>query len=138
MWTCPKCKESIEDQFDSCWKCAGEVQPVVPKKPVSAGFLMVLLVLAQLWLVCELTMAPVNPARISFRREQRAAAFKARSEKRTPETEAAVREELRLASKHVHREWLRNTGALFAAFLCVDAIVIYAWRQQGARKKTLD
>ena len=23
MWTCPKCKENIEDQFDSCWKCAG-------------------------------------------------------------------------------------------------------------------
>jgi hypothetical protein len=26
MWICPKCKESIEDQFDSCWKCAGSVQ----------------------------------------------------------------------------------------------------------------
>src|SRR4051812_24398259 len=23
MWTCPKCSERIEDQFDSCWKCAG-------------------------------------------------------------------------------------------------------------------
>lgn len=23
MWTCPKCQESIEDQFDTCWKCAG-------------------------------------------------------------------------------------------------------------------
>ena len=23
MWTCPKCGEKIEDQFDSCWKCAG-------------------------------------------------------------------------------------------------------------------
>jgi len=22
MWRCPKCNESIEDQFDSCWKCA--------------------------------------------------------------------------------------------------------------------
>jgi len=21
---CPKCKETIEDQFDTCWKCAGE------------------------------------------------------------------------------------------------------------------
>lgn len=27
MWTCPECKESIEDQFDSCWKCAGAQQP---------------------------------------------------------------------------------------------------------------
>jgi hypothetical protein len=22
MWTCPKCGEQIEDQFDSCWRCA--------------------------------------------------------------------------------------------------------------------
>ncbi len=24
MWTCPKCDEQIEDQFNSCWKCAIE------------------------------------------------------------------------------------------------------------------
>src|SRR6202142_3948428 len=24
MWTCPKCGEKIEDQFDSCWKCAAD------------------------------------------------------------------------------------------------------------------
>ena len=23
MWTCPKCGERLEDQFESCWKCAG-------------------------------------------------------------------------------------------------------------------
>jgi hypothetical protein len=22
MWKCPTCGESLEDQFDSCWKCA--------------------------------------------------------------------------------------------------------------------
>lgn len=22
MWTCPQCGESIERQFDSCWKCS--------------------------------------------------------------------------------------------------------------------
>jgi hypothetical protein len=22
MWTCKKCGEQIDDQFDSCWKCA--------------------------------------------------------------------------------------------------------------------
>src|SRR5258708_297286 len=26
LWTGPKCNERIEDQFDSCWKCAGQVQ----------------------------------------------------------------------------------------------------------------
>ena len=27
MWTCPNCKELLDDQFDSCWKCAGTAQP---------------------------------------------------------------------------------------------------------------
>lgn len=27
MWTCPKCGEVSEDQFDNCWKCAGDAQP---------------------------------------------------------------------------------------------------------------
>jgi hypothetical protein len=31
MWTCPKCKEQIDDKFDSCWKCAGEAAPPPPK-----------------------------------------------------------------------------------------------------------
>lgn len=26
MWICPKCKEGIEDEFDTCWKCAGAAQ----------------------------------------------------------------------------------------------------------------
>jgi len=25
MWTCKQCGEAIDDQFDSCWKCACEV-----------------------------------------------------------------------------------------------------------------
>ena len=38
MWVCPKCKENLEDNFDTCWKCAGEAQkPATPperKKPL--------------------------------------------------------------------------------------------------------
>jgi serpin B len=30
MWTCPKCGEKIEDQFDSCWKCAARPETTVP------------------------------------------------------------------------------------------------------------
>jgi hypothetical protein len=26
MWICPKCNECIENQFDTCWKCAGQLQ----------------------------------------------------------------------------------------------------------------
>ena len=36
MWICPKCEEKIEDQFDSCWKCAARADqsssaPLPPK-----------------------------------------------------------------------------------------------------------
>jgi len=30
MWTCPKCNEPIEDQFDSCWKCAAPNEQTLP------------------------------------------------------------------------------------------------------------
>jgi len=30
MWTCLECGEQMEDQFDSCWKCAGRARE---KKP---------------------------------------------------------------------------------------------------------
>ncbi len=30
MWTCPKCGEILEDQFDSCWKCTAPGLPVGP------------------------------------------------------------------------------------------------------------
>ena len=36
MWTCPKCKEPIEDQFDSCWRCAAEL-PLDPGDSSEAG-----------------------------------------------------------------------------------------------------
>jgi hypothetical protein len=31
MWKCPNCHENIEDQFDSCWKCAGAKQTPAAK-----------------------------------------------------------------------------------------------------------
>jgi serine protease inhibitor len=35
MWTCPKCGEKIEDQFDSCWKCAAQPEQAAPPPLVS-------------------------------------------------------------------------------------------------------
>jgi serpin B len=37
MWTCPKCGEQIEDQFDSCWKCAAPPEKSAPKPLFSRG-----------------------------------------------------------------------------------------------------
>lgn len=33
MWSCPKCGEQHDDEFDSCWKCAGLMAPSL--KPTS-------------------------------------------------------------------------------------------------------
>jgi hypothetical protein len=27
MWTCPRCGEKHQEQFDACWKCAGQAMP---------------------------------------------------------------------------------------------------------------
>ena len=32
MWKCSKCGETIEDQFDSCWKCAAQATQTSPPK----------------------------------------------------------------------------------------------------------
>src|SRR5436309_3500563 len=32
MWICSKCGEQIEDQFDSCWKCAAQTEPATPAR----------------------------------------------------------------------------------------------------------
>ncbi|HEX4262966.1 MAG TPA: hypothetical protein VH597_01400 [Verrucomicrobiae bacterium] len=38
MWTCPKCGEAIEGQFDSCWKCSNvSREPAVPVRPPLKG-----------------------------------------------------------------------------------------------------
>jgi hypothetical protein len=43
MWTCKKCGEQIEDQFDSCWKCAessrlvGDASPKYATKCLACG-----------------------------------------------------------------------------------------------------
>lgn len=38
MWICPKCGERLDDQFESCWKCAGRALPpgeALEQEPVS-------------------------------------------------------------------------------------------------------
>jgi hypothetical protein len=33
MWTCLKCKENIENQFDACWSCGTKRDGTPPGKP---------------------------------------------------------------------------------------------------------
>ena len=51
MWTCPKCGESHEDQFDSCWQCAGANQP--PPQITELGLLSPVISLASLIGACS-------------------------------------------------------------------------------------
>lgn len=59
MWICDKCGEKIEDQFDSCWKCAGEPDKIgLPigagmkdsQRRVFRGFLLALGLIPTTWL----------------------------------------------------------------------------------------
>jgi hypothetical protein len=44
MWTCSQCGEEIEDQFDSCWKCAGRPDQIgLPFATKKLGALLLLL-----------------------------------------------------------------------------------------------
>ena len=50
MWTCPKCGEKIEDEFTSCWKCAGNPPVIAPaakkRKPLELLELVFLMIAA--------------------------------------------------------------------------------------------
>ncbi len=138
MWICPKCKESIEDQFDSCWKCASGVQvvdqPTRPAKPlVSFGFLMGLVMVVQLWIAAAIFLDAPNPLRTSFRREQRRAALEMYSQDPSPENRAAWQEELRLARHHVSRGQFPAAGILLGVFAGADILVILVRKQHHVR-----
>ena len=55
MWTCKKCGEQIEDQFDSCWKCSGaanEAEKIKPQRLKWYDFLLAAMMSYTLpWLV---------------------------------------------------------------------------------------
>jgi len=103
------------------------------KKLFSVGvFVGVLLV--ELYLSVKLTLVPGNLAKEPYRREQRVEALRAYQKDRSPEREAAFREEMHLASRHVLKRQLAGTAFVFGAFLAIDAIVIFRWKYDRKRK----
>ncbi len=85
----------------------------------------VILIVAQIWFACQVSFVPFNAVRASYRREQRAAALKAREENPSPATQARLQEELRLAARYVTHRQLVQAGVLLAAFLAFDIAFIY-------------
>jgi hypothetical protein len=86
----------------------------------------VLLILLQVVFISELALMPHdNLFRISYRRPQRDAAVKAKTDNPSAATFAAVTEELRLAGRYVqHRQFVR-AGALAGVFVVLDIAFIY-------------
>jgi hypothetical protein len=137
MWKCPKCNETIEDQFDSCWKCAGDVPKIAPVNRWFWVSFIVLVLLAQSFLVLQATVKPVNLAKIPFRQAERAAAMMAYAKDKSPENWQALQAESRLASRHVDREQFTRAGVVFTVILSIEAGVIYFGRKHYDKPKTV-
>ena len=71
MWTCPKCKEQIGDEFKSCGKCAGAVSAPTPsgkaKKPLEQFELICILVAAMPGILLFTGGGVRNPTQATFR-----------------------------------------------------------------------
>src|SRR5215831_68270 len=96
MWTCPKCGERIEDQFDSCWRCAGQTPGLPAARPMNRGFswlLMIVILFAQLLISANLYPGATNLAKIAYRRDERIAAYNRFVKDRSPENKSALDDE---------------------------------------------
>ncbi len=86
------------------------------------------LILFQIWFAVQTSLQPFNAAKGSFRREERAAAFKAASDNPTPETKAALQKELHLNGQHIVRRQFTQAGILLGVFLVLDVAGYYGWK----------
>jgi hypothetical protein len=93
-------------------------------------FYWIILIVVQLWLTLAVTLVPFNAFKVSYRREERAAALKADREHPSPATRAAVMEELHRATGHtLDREWTR-AGMLFTVLVVLDILLLYGWKHR--------
>lgn len=84
--------------------------------------------LLELFLTAVLAFRAVNLAKYPYRLEERNAAAEAYGRDRSPEKEAAYKQELLLAGRHSFRRQITQAGIFFSMFLVVDGIGIYVWR----------
>ena len=94
-------------------------------------FYWVIVIVAQIWLSLQISLTPFNAFRVSYRREQRAAALKAQDENPTPATRAAMQEEMRRALHYVSNRQVATAGVLFALFLAADISILYAMKRRS-------
>lgn len=100
-------------------------------------FLIILVIVVQMFLVLLFTAKPVNLAKIPYRRAERAAALEVLANNPSPENKAAFQEELHLAGRYSDRQQFTKAGLVFAALLSVEVIVIYFGRHHNYKYKAV-
>jgi hypothetical protein len=125
------------EEFE-CPVCAPRASPAAVGEaqrwgPHVRAFYWVLLISAQIWLPCELTLVPSNANKVSFRRQERAATFAALATNPSTANQAAMREELRSASRYITDRDCTRAGFLLASLLALDIVCAYAWSRHKRR-----
>jgi hypothetical protein len=88
-------------------------------------------VVFQLALVARFSFGPTNLARVSYRREHRAAAIATQRQDPSPEHLAAVQEEWRLAARYVEHRQFTTAAVLLAVLLGVETGIFLLWKLYG-------
>jgi len=99
--------------------------------------LIFLAIVVQLCLIVLFTCPPVNLAKISYRQAERAAVVETLVHSRTPENEAAYKQELHLASEHVHSQQFIRTGLVLVGILSFEGLLIYLGRKHDYNNKAV-
>lgn len=99
--------------------------------------LIALVIALQLFVVAQFTLRPVNLAKIPYRRAERAAALETFAQNRTPENEAAFKQELHLASRHTAIQQFTLTGVVLVGILSFESLLIYLGRKHDYKYKAV-
>ena len=86
-----------------------------------------LLILAQFWISCAVTIVPYNAFKVPYRRQERAAVFSALATNPSPANKAALQEELKHVRRYVSDRQYARAGVLLASLLTLDIVCVYAW-----------
>jgi hypothetical protein len=144
VWVCPKCGEKLDDQFDSCWKCAGESNPIGRPSSeerfegLSSVFKISVVFIAFIFQFTLLAPSlATNLAKVPYRQKERFEAMEAYAKDHSPEKKAVFEEEDRKAIRYVTREWLVQIGIPFAGLLILEGIGFYylLWHDVKPKKK---
>ena len=100
------------------------------------ALVLIVVVFVELFVAAQPLMTG-NPARVPYRQKELRAALDAMATNRSPETEAAFRNELRLISRYETKQKLPKCAVTFAAFLLLDAVCIYPYWRSRHEKKTV-